>query len=87
MEAFRIGNLIIAAECREEACLFYREETGGEEPIVVETLGFSTLVPLPNGTTVAIREIVNEVMDERNMWLRLGVLCDLRYPFIVGKFP
>jgi len=24
-------------------------------------------------------------MDERNDWLRMGVPCDLHYPFIVAK--
>ena len=42
-------------------------------------------VPAGEGKTATIRDLINKVMDERSTWLRLGVPCDLHFPFIVAK--
>jgi len=41
------------------------------------------VVPAGEGKTVTIRDLVNKIMDERNAWLRMGVPCELHFPFIV----
>jgi hypothetical protein len=85
MEAYRIGDHVIAADTEEEARLFYKDEVGKDPPPVIEELSVSFEVPAGEGRTASIRDIMNEVMDERNAWLRLGVPCDLHFPFVVAK--
>jgi hypothetical protein len=85
MEAFRIDNHVIAADTEEDARLFYTHEAGEAPPPVVEELSVSLEVPAGEGETASIRDIMNKVLDERNAWLRMGVPCDLHYPFIVAK--
>ncbi|MCX7816760.1 MAG: hypothetical protein N2317_04515 [Syntrophales bacterium] len=84
MEAFRIGNFIIAADTLEEARLFYTEETGETAPTQVESISVYTEI-LREGEKVLIRDVINNVMDERNAWLRMGIPCDLHYPFLITK--
>jgi hypothetical protein len=85
MEAFRIGDHVIAADTEEDARLFYKHEVGKDPPPGVEELSVSFEVPAGEGTTASIRDIMNKVLDERNSWLRMGVPCDLHYPFIVAR--
>lgn len=85
MEAFRIGNLIIAADTLKEACLFYSEETGEESPTHGESISVYTEITLKNGEKLLITDVINRVMDERNAWLRMGIPCDLHYPFVITK--
>ena len=85
MEAFRIGNHVIAADTAEDARLFYQHEVGKDPPPVIEELSVSLEMPAGKGKTASIRDIMNKVLDERNSWLRLGVPCDLHFPFVVTK--
>jgi hypothetical protein len=85
MEAYRIGDHVIAADTEEDARLFYKHEEGKDPPPHVEELSVSLEVPAGEGKTASIRDIMNKVLDERNSWLRLGVPCDLHYPLIVAK--
>jgi hypothetical protein len=85
MEAFRIGDHVIAADTEEDARLFYKHELGKDPPPVIKELSVSRDVPAGEGKTASIRDIMNKVLDERNAWLRLGVPCDLHFPFVVAK--
>ena len=85
MEAYRIGDHVIAADTEEDARLFYKHEVGKEPPAVTEVLSVSLEVPAGEGKMATIRDLINKTMDERNAWLRLGVPCELHYPFIVAK--
>jgi hypothetical protein len=85
MEAYRIGDHVIAADTEEDARLFYKHEAGKDPPPVVEELSVTLEVPAGHGKTASIRDIMNKVLDERNAWLRLGVPCDLHFPFVVAK--
>ena len=85
MEAYRIGNHVIAADTEEDALRFYGEEVGRDAPTAVEALSISMEVPAGEGQTVAIRDLMNRIMDERCAWLRMGVPCDLHFPFIITK--
>jgi alkanesulfonate monooxygenase SsuD/methylene tetrahydromethanopterin reductase-like flavin-dependent oxidoreductase (luciferase family) len=85
MDAFRIGDHVIAADTEEDARQFYREEVEKVPPAVIEELSVSLEVPAGEGKTASIRDIMNRVLDERNSWLRMGVPCDLHFPFIVAK--
>jgi hypothetical protein len=85
MEAFRIGDHVIAADTEEDARLFYKHEVGKDPPLFVEELSVSLEVPAGEGKAASIRDIMNKVLDERNAWLRLGVPCDLHFPFVVAK--
>ncbi|NPV05846.1 MAG: hypothetical protein HPY67_14065 [Syntrophaceae bacterium] len=85
MEAYRIGDHIVAADTEEDARHFYREEVGMEAPAVIEVLSVSLEVQAGEGKTATIRELMNKVMDERSAWLRMGVPCELHWPFIIAK--
>jgi hypothetical protein len=85
MEVYRIVDHIVAADSEEDARHFYRHEVGEDPPPAIEELSVSLEVPTAEGQTAPIRDIVNRIMDERNAWLRLGVPCDLHWPFIVAK--
>lgn len=85
MEAYRIGDHVVAADTEEDARHFYREEVGMDAPPAVEALSVSLEVPTGEGKTATIRDLMNKVMDERNAWLRLGVPCDLHFPFMIAR--
>lgn len=85
MEAYRIGDHVVAADTEEDARHFYREEVGKEAPAKIEELSVSLVVPAGEGQTAPIRDLMNKIMDERSAWLRMGVPCELHWPFIVTK--
>jgi hypothetical protein len=85
MDVFRSGDHVIAADTEEDARHFYQEEVGKVPPADIEELSISHVVPAGEGKTVTIRDLVNKIMDERNAWLRMGVPCELHFPFIVIK--
>jgi alkanesulfonate monooxygenase SsuD/methylene tetrahydromethanopterin reductase-like flavin-dependent oxidoreductase (luciferase family) len=85
MDVFKICDHVIAADTEEDARSFYQEEVGKVPPAVVEELSISLEVPAGEGNIATIRDLVNKIMDERNAWLRMGVPCELHYPFIVAK--
>ncbi len=85
MEAYRIGDHVIAADTEEDARQFYREEVGKAPPAVIEQMSVSLEVPAGEGETATIRDLMNKIMDERCAWLRMGVPCDLHWPFIITR--
>ena len=90
MQAYKIHNLIIVADIKEEACDFYRLEIGGELPNVpdlIEELPSLMEVCSDDGTFKTIKTRINEEMDARNAWLNMGVPCDLHWPFVIGTMP
>ncbi len=82
MKAFLICDCIIAAELEIEAVQFFCEETGSPSPGPVLEMGVEEIVP---GCGLMIKDVINEVMDERNEWLRMGVPADLHWPFFIWK--
>lgn len=87
MQAYRIHNLVIAADVDEEAREFYRREIGGTPPEATEELSPSADVRCKDGTLKTIRDRINEEMDARNDWLRMGIPCELHWPFLIGELP
>jgi hypothetical protein len=81
MKAFRIGNTIIAAWFERDAVKFFFEQTGGQPPGPIEELDVEET--LPEGGK--IKDVINKVLDERNAWLRMGVPCELDWPFFIWK--
>jgi hypothetical protein len=60
---------------------------GGTQPDVAEELPYLSHVCRNDGTMKTVKDCVNEEMDARSAWLRMGVPCDLHYPFVIGKLP
>ncbi len=87
MQAYLIHNLVIAADIREEAGEFYRQEIGGDLPDTIEELSPDREVKCADGAIKTIRDRINEELDSRNSWLRMGVPCDLHLPFVIGALP
>jgi hypothetical protein len=93
MQAYRINKLVIAADMKEEACDFYRQEIGGDLPDapntteMIEELPYLMEVRCDDGTFKTIKARINEELDARNAWLNMGVPCDLHWPFVIGSLP
>lgn len=87
VQAYKIQKTIIAADIEEEACEFYRKEIGGTVPDVIEELSPSMDVYCDDGTFKTIKARINEELDARNEWLRMGIPCELHWPFVVGTLP
>ena len=85
MQAFRIGNVVIAADTPDEACEFYCHEIDPCLPSSVTDVDRQTPVNRREGSAKTIKDIINDVMDERNSWLKMGIPCDLHYPFIITR--
>ncbi len=84
MLAYRINRCIVVADIAEEAEMFFCEEVG--EPIEsIEEVSVYTEVLRHDGTVTTVRDLMNEELDRRNGWLRMGVPCELHWPFIVVK--
>ncbi len=81
MKAYRMGDKIIAAWFEQDAVKFFCEETGGTPPDPIEEISVEETVPEGG----RIKEIINKVLDERNAWLRMGVPCELDWPFFVRR--
>ena len=84
MQAYRIHNTVIAADIPEEARDFYREEIGGALPDVIEEVAYLSEVFCTGGTVKTVKERINEEMDTRNDWLKMGIPCELHWPFVIG---
>lgn len=82
MKAFRIGDYIVAADVEEEAVQFFGDETGAPPPGPVLEMGVEEIIP---DGGLMIKDIINQVMDERNAWLRMGVPTELHWPFFIWK--
>ena len=84
MRAFLIHKLVIAADVPEEAGEFYRQEIGGELPGTIPELSPDMEIRCDDGQKKTIRARIGEELDQRNAWLRMGVPCELHWPFVVG---
>jgi hypothetical protein len=87
MKAFKMDRYIICADWLDEAKNFFLHEIGGPLLGEIEEMDWDCEVCCETGETSTIRNIINRVLDERNAWLRMGVPCDLNWPFIVVKLP
>jgi len=85
MKAYRIGSFIIAADSLEEAQAFLLDETGEPVPLFIEELEWLAEIRCEDGSTATVKVLVNRMLDERSAWLRLGVPCELYYPFFLVK--
>ena len=65
MQAYRIHNMVIAADTAEEACTFYREDIGGTLPDVIEELPYLIEVCCDDGTVKPVKACINEEMDAK----------------------
>jgi hypothetical protein len=81
MKAYRIGDAIIAAWFESDAVKFFCDETGGAPPGPVEEMDVEAAAPEGG----KVKDIINKVLDERNAWLRMGVPCELDWPFFIHK--
>jgi len=84
MQCYRINQCIVAADIVEEAEQFFCEEVGEPIESIVEVSVY-TEVSCDDGTVTTVRDLMNEELDRRNEWLRLGVPCELHWPFVVVK--
>jgi hypothetical protein len=87
MQAYRIQNIVIAADIPEEAQDFYHEEIGGGLTDKAEEVPCTMEVSCTDGTIKTVKERINEEMDARNAWLMMGVPCELHWPFVIGTLP
>ena len=84
MQCYRINHCIIAADIVEEAEQLFCEEIGEPIESIVEVSVY-TEVSCDDGTVTTVWDLMNEELDRRNEWLRLGVPCELHWPFVVVK--
>jgi hypothetical protein len=84
MQAYRINHTIIAADIPDEARDCFLEEIGGPPPDEIIEVHVSTEVFCQDGAVKTVRERINEELDARNDWLRMGIPCELHQPFVVG---
>jgi hypothetical protein len=87
MKAFRMNRYIIAADTVEDAIQCFIENVAEPLPSNIEDIDWSTEVCCEDGLTATVRDLINRTMDERNAWLRMGVPCELHWPFIAAKLP
>lgn len=85
MQAFRIGTYIIAADTPDDAVSFYRNEIEAQVPSTATKVDRQTIVRRKDGSSGTVKEIIDDVMDERSAWVKMGIPCDLLYPFIVSE--
>lgn len=81
MKAYRMGDNIIAAWFEDDAVKFFLDQTGGPPPGLIEEMNVEEAAPEGG----RIKDIINKVLDERNAWLRMGVPCELDWPFFVWQ--
>lgn len=81
MKAYRMGETIIAAWFEKDAVKLFMEETGGPPPGAIKEIDVEETIPEGG----RIKDVINKVLDERNAWLRMGVPCELDWPFFVHK--
>lgn len=85
MKAYRISNYIIVAVVLENAKDFFKHEIGDPLPSIIEEMDPQDEISCDDGRTITIKEFINEVLDSRQQWLRMGVPCDILTPFIIKK--
>lgn len=83
MKAFRIGKYIIAAHLERDAVKFFFEEVGeAPPPGPIEEVNVEEAI---SADGEMVKDVINKVLDERSMWLRMGVPSDLDWPFFIVK--
>lgn len=85
MRAYQVDHTVIVADIPEEAREFFIREIAGRIPGVVEELHSSHEILCGDGIVRTVKTIINDEMERRNEWLRLGVPCELHWPFVVEK--
>jgi hypothetical protein len=85
MQAYRIGNVVIAADTPDEAGEFYRREIDSGITSAATDVDMQTVIGCRDGLPRKIKDIINDVMDERSSWVKMGIPCDLLYPFIITE--
>lgn len=83
MKAFRMGTYIIAADLIEDAINMYRNEINGNIPENIEEIVVDSEIECDDGRIMTIKAFINEILDERQAWLRMGFRCELYRPFII----
>ena len=85
MKAYKMGPYVVCAEVLDDAQKFFCHEIGDPLPQHIEEMEWDCEVCCESGETSTIRDLINKVLDERNAWLRMGIPCDLYWPFIVTR--
>lgn len=85
MKAYRINNYIIATDILEDAKDFFTHEIGDTLPPTIEEVNKKDEITCDDGRALTIKEIINEELDRRQDWLRMGIPCEMHIPFIVKK--
>lgn len=83
MKAFKIEDYIIIADLIEDAMNMFKYEISGYYPEIVTELDLNDEIKCEDGRVMTVKEIINETLDERQAWLRLGIPCEVYRPFLV----
>jgi len=84
MKAYKIKKYIIAADLQEDAENMFMHEVGETLPGEgIEEVSLQLEICCDDGRVMTVKEIINEELDERQEWRRLGVHCETYRPFIV----
>ncbi len=85
MKAFKIENYIIAADLIEDAMNLFKHDISGYYPEIVEEVDINDEIKSEDGCVMTIKEIINETLDERQAWCRMGIPCEVYRPFLIRK--
>ncbi len=85
MKAFKIENHIIAADLMEDAINMFKHEVSGDVPEDVENVDLNDEIECEDGRIMTVKEIINEILDERQAWMRMGFVCEIYRPFLIRK--
>jgi len=84
MEAYKIGKYIIAADLQEDAEKLFIHEIGETLPEeAIEEVSLQLEICCDDGRVMTVKEIINEELDKRQEWRRMGLPCETYRPFIV----
>jgi len=83
MQAYRIGKYIIAADIIDDAKNMFINEINAALPNEIEEVGFDENVECDDGRIITIKEFINEELDKRQAWQRLGIPCETYRPFVI----
>jgi len=85
MRAYQVDHCVIVADVPEEAREFFIREIAGSPPRVLEELAYSHEILCGDGVVRTVKTVINDEMERRNEWLRLGVPCELHWPFLAEE--
>jgi transcriptional accessory protein Tex/SPT6 len=85
MEAYKIENYIIAADLPEDAESMFVHELGGTLPATIEEVDINESITRDDGRVMTIKEIINEELDNRQQWRRMGIPCETYRPFVIKR--